>query len=845
MKTSPSRPDWFSPLRRLFSAIPSSRLPWNWFARSMSRKMGGGLLVMLSMMAIAIVGSMVQVRWQSSDATLIRMAGRQQVLGQEIAKESLNIQNGDASASQRLAEAVDEYTVFLHILIEGDPAQEILPATPAARAELARVEDLWRPMLLSVNHLGRNAANVSAFYDAIAAISTQIAPVMASFQGISAPLGTADGAEKIAALLGDQAVLLQKATTYALEISQGRVESAANFSAAADTFGRNLNWLLDGYPAGQIPAASEPLRGQLLQLRRQWQPVSDAVDILSLNSSHVTGIAGHIDLIVENSGYLLAQGDKVVAVLEAEAQAKTARMLAFLQGLGALFLLVFLAATWMVRRSIRLMQRMTALSATVASAELPALRRALDQLADGDLTAQVSINSTQIAHVSSDEMGQMAAMFNAMIEQLQQAAAAFNASMATLRELVGSVQESSNSIAHFSYQLNDAAVQSGAATQQIAQVIGHAAQGNMAQLNRVQDVHGTIEDQAHWVEQIADGAARQKRATTEARRLLQEELAQATAQAQNTANSGDMAARSADRTVSAGVKTVEKTIAGMRAIAASTDDVARRVQEMNESSRKIGTIVQTIDEIAERTNLLALNAAIEAARAGEHGRGFAVVADEVRKLAERAARSTNEISALIEGVQGTVTQSMEAMGTSRQRVQEGLATAVETDRSLVEIRQAVTEVIGQMHLLNQAVAAMGNSNAALGTVMEQVTAVGEENILSVRNLSQLSEQISLAMSEISSVSKENSVAAEEIFAGAEEVRAQMTETVTSVDLLASMADRLQGQVNHFHIHEQPSIPSTGDAPGLLFSHTQPRPRKQPLLAVQSAPPVAVGYTNGR
>lgn len=79
----------------------------------------------------------------------------------------------------------------------------------------------------------------------------------------------------------------------------------------------------------------------------------------------------------------------------------------------------------------------------------------------------------------------------------------------------------------------------------------------------------------------------------------------------------------------------------------SLQKTIQSVQEMKSQSQKILNISNSINEIADRTNLLSLNASIESARAGEHGKGFSVVANEVQKLADRSMESSKEIQTII------------------------------------------------------------------------------------------------------------------------------------------------------------------------------------------------------
>src|SRR5690606_680492 len=109
-----------------------------------------------------------------------------------------------------------------------------------------------------------------------------------------------------------------------------------------------------------------------------------------------------------------------------------------------------------------------------------------------------------------------------------------------------------------------------------------------------------------------------------------------------------------------GGQMIRRSIEGIGRVSKAMDNSTSVMRELNKQTSQIGSIVDTINVIAERTNLLSLNASIEAARAGEAGRGFAVVAEEIRNLADRSAKATAEIAQIVRNLENVTRDATQA-----------------------------------------------------------------------------------------------------------------------------------------------------------------------------------------
>ncbi|WP_180964140.1 methyl-accepting chemotaxis protein [Haloimpatiens massiliensis] len=353
---------------------------------------------------------------------------------------------------------------------------------------------------------------------------------------------------------------------------------------------------------------------------------------------------------------------------------------------------------------------------------LKVLESGIKKAALGDLTESIDTKGRK------DEFGSIGNAFNKMV--------------VSLKNLLENIKTSSDTVNEGAKSLNQMSEQVSAATVEVAKTIDEIAK--------------TANEQAKDTEKGVSKAE-----------ILSTSIGEISERISVVTKSSKEAAELNEKGLGVVSELVEKT----RDTSEGGKKLKIAIDKMDEGSKEIGNIVNTISAIAEQTNLLALNASIEAARAGEAGRGFAVVAEEIRKLAEGSQEATEQIKNLISDIQDKSSNAVISLNDTEENVSA-------QEKSVSETGQIFRQISNIISKLNDEV--------------ERVKELNEDMISE-------KEQIVNSITNISASSEETSAATEEVSASTEEILATIEELASNTETFDELADKLLEEVNKFNI----------------------------------------------
>lgn len=347
----------------------------------------------------------------------------------------------------------------------------------------------------------------------------------------------------------------------------------------------------------------------------------------------------------------------------------------------------------------------------------------LEEISDnnGDLTQR-------IGYESKDEIGQLSRDFDIFMDKLH--------------SIIGEVAQSTDTITTSITELNRA-----------AETTTHA----------LEDISNTVVEIAS---STSDGAAVAEETTASLTEFSR--FSEATSEAsRNTTSNSKIAKEAAE----GGAEKITEIVSSITDIADSSKEVSVMINELNDSSKKIGDIIKIITSISEQTNLLALNAAIEAARAGEAGKGFNVVADEIRKLADESNNAAREIAALVNDNQLKSASAVKSVSEVENKVSLGVEKASEVGESIKNIIENIQKIVNEI---------------------ENIESSNEQQAQSTKDIEK-------AISNIAVTSGEIAGGTENISASIQEQLSTMNEIEINVERLSEMTNKLSAITSGFKL----------------------------------------------
>lgn len=180
----------------------------------------------------------------------------------------------------------------------------------------------------------------------------------------------------------------------------------------------------------------------------------------------------------------------------------------------------------------------------------------------------------------------------------------------------------------------------------------------------------------------------------------------------------------------------------------SIDIIYEQTNTTNASALKIKEATTLISSIAEETNLLSLNASIEAARAGEAGRGFAVVASQIQKLADQSNESAMQIDAIIRALLEDSEKAVQTMEEVKDIMNQQSMKVQKTGEVFQQVRNGIGHSLSGVSEIADKTARLDQARSGVVDVVQNLTAIAQENAASTQETSASVMEVSNVMQEI-------------------------------------------------------------------------------------------------
>ena len=406
-----------------------------------------------------------------------------------------------------------------------------------------------------------------------------------------------------------------------------------------------------------------------------------------------------------------------------------------------------------------------------------AVNDALSLVAMGDFTVQVPV-------ASKDEVGDLCKSLNSVTDKVSEA----------IKEVMISYQ----SVSTGALEMAKAVEQQAESATQVTQSIDVVAKGAFEQQSSIEQANEVMKQLSAAIDQITQGAQEQAQSVDSTFQHSQAVLTDIT-QVNSFIQSIDSDVKANAEAAKQGRDGNLQVYNSMQNIEKGISEATKSVQLLEQGSKKIGAIVEIINDISDQTNLLALNAAIEAARAGEHGRGFAVVADEVRVLASRTRESTNEIAGIVNELGTAINSASEAVEISKLNVAEGTEVSEQSRQMLELIATSAQKINARIDELTQTAASILEKSQQVEMAMNNMAAVTEESSAAAEEMNASSKQFMDNVESIAVISRDNAAASEEVAAAVEEQNANLEELSATAGEFLKVAEKVNKLLSTFKV----------------------------------------------